>query len=61
MGGARRDMSTLNVVEANSRSPAGFNLISKPKAGVLELSRLTLGTSEVVDLELRLAQLLVCQ
>ena len=43
-------MGTLNVGEAISSSPAGSNLISKPRAGVLELSRLTLGTSEVVDL-----------
>ena len=34
-------MGTLNMEEANSSSPYGFNLISKSRAGVLELSRLT--------------------
>ena len=34
-------MGTLNVGEANSSSPVGFNPISKPRAGVLEMSRLT--------------------
>ena len=34
-------MGTLNVEEANSSSLAGCNTISKPRAGVPELSRLT--------------------
>ena len=34
-------MGTLNEGEANLSSPAEFNSISKPRAGVLELSRLT--------------------
>ena len=33
-------MGTLNMGEANSSSPDGFNLISKSRAGVLELSTL---------------------
>ena len=34
-------MGTLNMGEANSSSPNGFELISKSRAGVLGLSRLT--------------------
>ena len=40
-GRARRDMGTLNMGEANSSSPNGFELISESRAGVLGLSKLT--------------------